>query len=101
MAGINLIPEDKEKDLTITWFYDDIPQEYRDFRKFAQAVEQEYQELQKLLAEATEKLKTEGSDAELQAREKYLKKRIDGMEKKFPWLLSELLLEYALWGVPH
>ncbi len=101
MAGINYIPEDKEKDLTVTWFYDEIPEEYREFRKFAQALEQEYQELRQLLAETEVGLKTQNTAPELRVRARYLKKRIHGLEKKFPWLISEQLLEYALWGVPH
>jgi hypothetical protein len=99
MTNINLLAH--EKDLTITWFYDDIPQEYRDFRQFAQAVDQEYQELRLVLAQTTEMLQTRGGDPELQARWAYLKKRIARLEEKFPFLVSEQLLEYALWGVPH
>ena len=101
MTGINYIPADEEKDLTLTWFYDEIPEEYRQVRKFVQVLEQEYLELRQLLEETEEKLQTQSTDAELQARTKYLKKRIAGLEKKFPWLVSEQFLEYALWGVPH
>lgn len=101
MAGLNYIPADKEKDLTLTWFYDEIPEEYRQFRKFALALDQEYQELRQLLTETEAMLQTQGSTAELQARAKYLTKRICHLENKFPWLVSAQLLEYALWGVPH
>jgi hypothetical protein len=101
MTGINYIPADKEKDLTLTWFYDEIPEEYRQVRKFVQVLEQEYLELRQLLEETEEKLQTRSTDAELQARTKYLNKRIAGLEKKFSWLVSEQFLEYALWGVPH
>jgi hypothetical protein len=96
MAGLNYFPEDKEKELSVTWFYDDIPQAYRDVRKFAQAVEQEYQELRQLQAETEERLKNQSTPAELQARAKYLKKKINGLETKFPWLVSEQLIECAL-----
>jgi hypothetical protein len=101
MAGINYIPAEKEKDLTLTWFYDEIPEEYRQVRKFTQVLEQEYLELRQLLEETEEKLLTQSADAELQVRTKYLKKRIAGLEKKFPWLVAEQCLEYALWGVPN
>jgi hypothetical protein len=99
MSKINLLTD--EKDLTITWFFDDIPQDYRDFRQFAQAVDQEYKELRQVLAETNSLLQTRGGDPELQARSAYLKKRIARLEEKFPFLVSEQLLEYALWGVPH
>lgn len=99
MKKINLL--DDEKELTMTWFFDDIPQEYRDFRHFAQAVDQEYQELRQVLAKTSDLLKTQGADPELQARSAYLTKRIARLEEKFPFLVSEQLLEYALWGVPH
>jgi predicted patatin/cPLA2 family phospholipase len=101
MTGINYIPADEEKDLTLTWFYDEIPEEYRQVRKFVQVLEQEYLELRQLLEETEEKLQIQSTKAELQARTKYLKKRIAGLEKKFPWPVSEQFLEYALWGVPH
>jgi hypothetical protein len=64
-------------------------------------VEQEYQELRQLFTETQEQLQTQDPDIELQARARYLRKRIAGLEEKFPWLISEQLLEYALWGVPH
>jgi hypothetical protein len=101
MKEINYLPAEKEKDLTLTWFYDEIPEEYRQVRKYTQEVEQEYQELRQLLLKTQEKLQTRHTDVELQARARYLKKRITGLEEKFPWLISEQFLEYALWGVPH
>lgn len=101
MADSNYIPADKEKELTLTWFYDDIPEEFRQVRKFAQMVEQEYLELRQLLQEAEEGLGTQSADVELQARTKYLHKRVKGLEKNHPWLVAEQVLEYALWGVPH
>jgi hypothetical protein len=101
MAEINYIAEDDEKDLTLSWFYDDLPEEYRQVRKFVKGLEQEYLELRQLLKETQERLQTQTVDVELEARVKYLKKRITDLEKKFPWLISEQVLEYALWGVPH
>jgi (p)ppGpp synthase/HD superfamily hydrolase len=101
MAEINYIAEDDEKDLTLSWFYDDLPEEYRQVRKFVKGLEQEYLELRQLLKETQERLQNQLADAEIEARAKYLKKRIADLEKKFPWLISEQVLEYALWGVPH
>jgi hypothetical protein len=101
MKKINYIPEDKDKDLTLTWFYDDIPEEFRQVRKNVQGLEEEYLELRQLLKETKERLHNQPTDVEMQARARYLKKRISDVEKKFPWLVSEQVLEYALWGVPH
>jgi hypothetical protein len=101
MTGINYIAEENEKDLSLSWFYDDLPEEYRQVRKFVKGLEQEYLELRQLLKETQEQLQTQTADVELEARVKYLKKRITDLEKKFPWLVSEQVLEYALWGVPH
>ncbi len=101
MTRINYFPEEKDKDLTLSWFYDDLPEEYRQVRKFVQGLEQEYLELRQLLQETEERRQTYPADVELEARAKYLQKRIAGLEKKFPWLVSEQVLEYALWGVPH
>ena len=101
MKKINYIPEDKDKDLTLTWFYDDIPEEFRQVRKNVQGLEEEYLELRQLLKEATDRLHHQPTDVEMQARARYLTKRISDLEKKFPWLVAEQVLEYALWGVPH
>ena len=101
MTGLNYIPEDKEKDLSLTWFYDEIPEEFRQVRKFTQGLEREYLELRQLLKEAEDGLADQKGNVELQARVTYLQKRITGLEKKFPWLVAEQILEYALWGVPH
>ena len=101
MKKINYIPEDKDKDLTLTWFYDDIPEEFRQVRKNVQGLEEEYLELRQLLQETEERLQNQPTDVEMQARFRYLKKRITDLEKKFPWLVAEQVLEYALWGVPH
>jgi|GEM_PF-834483 len=99
--GINYIPEELERELTLTWFFDDLPQEYKDFRQFARAVEREYEELRQLLQAAEEQLAKQPGESELTARVAYLGRRLEGLEKKFPWLVSEQLLEFVLWGVPH
>lgn len=101
MKEINYISKDEEKDLTLTWFYDDIPEEFREVRKNIQGVEQEYLELRQLLKETEDRLQNQINDVEMQARARYLKRRITHLEKKFPWLVTEQVLEYSLWGVPH
>jgi len=101
MKKINHISKDKEKDLTLMWFYDDIPEEFREVRKNIQGVEQEYLELRQLLKETEDRLQNQKNDVETQARARYLKGRITQLEKKFFWLVTEQVLEYSLWGVPH
>lgn len=91
----------EEKDLSLTWFYDELPEEYRRFRREAAPVEREYQELRQLLAAARQALAHQADNPELQARVAYLEKRLRHLESKFPWLTSDIALEYALWGVPH
>lgn len=99
--GLNYIPSDKEKDLTLTWFFDDLPEEYRNFRQYAQTVEREYEELRQILRATEEELMEQPADPNLTTRSAYLLKRLQEMETKFPWLVSDQLLEFALWGVPH
>ncbi len=99
--GLNYIPEELERDLTLTWFFDDLPQDYQDFRRAAQVVEREYAELRQLLQAAEAASRDDADHVELNARVAYLRKRLKGLEEKFPWLVSDQLLEFALWGVPH
>lgn len=99
--GLNYIPADQEKELTMTWFFDDLPQEYKDFRSYAQAVEREYAELRQVFQATEEALAGQGEDVNLRARRAYVRKRLEALEAKFPWLVSDQLLEFSLWGVPH
>jgi len=88
-------------DRDLMWFFNDQPEDYRNFRKKAQALEKEYLELRQLLQTAEAKLRDAPDDENYQAKVKYLTKRIKDLEEKAPWLTSGLLAEYALWGVPH
>lgn len=83
------------------WFFDKQPEDFRTFRKEARALEREYLELRQLLQAAENNLEAEPANENLQAKVRYLKKRIKGLEEKAPWLTSGLIIEYALWGVPH
>jgi hypothetical protein len=88
-------------DEDLMWFFDDQSEDYQNFRKEAQALEREYLELRQLLRAAEDNLKADPDDENFQAKVRYLTKRIKGLEEKAPWLASGLMLEYALWGVPH
>lgn len=83
------------------WFYDDQSEDYKIFRQEARALEREYLELRQLLQAAEKNLEAEPGNENFQAKVRYLTKRVKGLEGKAPWLNSSLLLEYALWGVPH
>jgi hypothetical protein len=96
--------DEKERlvmDKELMWFFDEPSEDYQNFRKEAQALEKEYLELRRLLQEAEKNLKAEPGNADLRVKVDYLAKRIKGLEEKFPWLASGLMLEYALWGTPH
>jgi hypothetical protein len=88
-------------DPKLMWFFDEQPEDYQNFRKEAQALEREYLELRQLLQAAAKNLQAEPDNKGLGVKVEYLTKRIKGLEEKFPWLTSGLMLEYALWGVPH
>jgi hypothetical protein len=90
-----------DEDRDPMWFFDEQPEDYKIFRKETQALEQEYLEVRKLLAEAENNLKAESDNENFQAKVRYLTGRIKGLEEKAPWLTSGLMLEYALWGTPH
>ena len=85
----------------LMWFYDDQPEDYKNFRQEARALEKEYLELRQHLQGAEKNLEAEPGNENFQAKVKYLTKRIKDLEEKAPWLTSGLLMEYALWGVPH
>ncbi|MFZ5447918.1 MAG: hypothetical protein ACOZFS_04690 [Thermodesulfobacteriota bacterium] len=88
-------------DKDLMWFFDELPEDYKNFRREAKGPEREYLELRNLLQVAEAKLHAEPGNEDLQAKVGYFKKRIKRLEEKFPWLASDLMLEYSLWGVPH
>jgi prefoldin subunit 5 len=88
-------------DEDLMWFYDDLSEDYKNFRKEAQALEKEYLELRQLLGAAEASLNADPADENLQAKVRYLTKRIKDLEAKAPWLASGLMPEFALWGAPH
>lgn len=83
------------------WFYDEPEELLQAFRKETQPVEKEYLELRVLLRDTEAALRGEPENAHLKARVKYLKKRIEDLEKLAPWVASDTPWEVLLWGVPH
>ena len=73
-------------------------EEWQAFRKMAQPLETEHLELRVLLRDAETALGANPEDEKLKARVKYLKKRLEELEKKAPWINSDAPLEIQLWG---
>lgn len=82
------------------WFYDE-SEEWQAFRKEAQPLEREHLELRVMLRDAVNARRTNPEDEYLKARVKYLRKRLEDLEKKAPWISADVPVEVLLWGVPH
>ncbi len=85
------------------WLYDDMP-EMKDFqvlRREIKRLEKEYLELRTLLRDAEADLRSDSDNEYLQAKVKYLKKRIKDIEKKGPRLAAYHPLEISLFAPPH
>jgi hypothetical protein len=93
--------EEQAMDKDPMWFFDAAPEDYKNFRKQALPVEREYLELRVLLRDAEKVLRDEPENEYNQAKVRYLKNRLKDLEEQYPWLVSGLLPEYGLWGVPH
>jgi hypothetical protein len=93
--------EKQAMDQDLMWFFDDTPEDFRDFRQKALPLEREYLEIRRLLREAEAALRAEPENEYNQARVTYLKKRLKDLEEQAPWLVSGLLQEFGLWGNPH
>lgn len=74
------------------------PEEWQTFRKEAQPLENEYLELRVLHRDAEVALRANPENEHLKAKVKYLKKRLEELEKKAPWISSDAPREILLWG---
>lgn len=85
------------------WFYDEIgeTEEWQSFRMDALPLEREYLEIRALLRDTEAALRDDPENNHLQAQVKYLKKRLEGLERQAPWISSDVPIEVLLWGVPH
>jgi hypothetical protein len=83
--------------------YDDpeVLDEIQSFRKEASAVEREYLEIRVLLRDAEADLRDDPDNKELKARVSYLTRRLEDLERRFPWIVSDTPIEIALWAPPH
>jgi len=85
------------------WIYDDHSENehFQSLRKEVQLIEREYLELRILLRDAETALRSDPDSEYLNAKVKYLTKRVKDLEKKAPRLAAEYPLEIALFGPPH
>lgn len=91
----------KNKQSEPMWFYDDPEELWQAFRREAGSVEREYLELRTAMRDAEEALRVDPVNESLNARVKYLRRRMSDLEKQVPWITSETPVEVLLWGVPH
>lgn len=87
--------------MSIMWFYDDVPEEYRAFRQEAERLEQEHLETRKALQKAEETLRAEPENALLQTRVAELQNKLAELDKQAPWISQGGMREFLLWGSPH
>ena len=93
--------ERRKKKREPMWFYDEPDELWHAFRQEVRPLEKEYLELRVLLRDTEVALRDEPENEHLKARVKYLKKRVEDLERKAPWIALEVPIEVLLWGVPH
>ena len=71
-----------------------------EFHREYQHVEREYLELRILLRDAEAALRAEPDDGDLRVRVYYLKRRLEVLEGKYPWIASDKPPEIAFWVPP-
>jgi len=87
--------------MSLHWFFDEIPDDYRTFRRRAEELEQDYLDVRQRRRQAQTELEQEPDNEVQQARVRYLHRRQADLERQAPWLAAEVLHEVALWGCPH
>lgn len=83
------------------WFYDEPEELWREFRRDAGRVEREYLEIRVALRDAEAGLRVRPEDEYSIAQVKYLRRRLEELEKLAHWLSVDYPKEVLLWGVPH
>lgn len=82
------------------WFHEEAKEviQWESFRKEALPLEKEHLELRVLLRDAEEALRADPGNENLKARVEYLKKRLEELDRKAPWISSDIAIEELLWG---
>lgn len=85
------------------YLYDDMKemQDFQNYQEEVRRLEGEYLEIRVLLREAEEQLRADPQSEYLQAKVKYLHKRLKGLESLAPRLAADHPLEISLWAPPH
>jgi len=85
------------------WLYDDAREmeEFQNYQKEVRRLEREYLEIRVLLRDAEADYRTDPGSEYLEAKVKYLKKRLKDLEGKAARLASDHPLEIALFAPPH
>jgi DNA-binding transcriptional regulator GbsR (MarR family) len=87
--------------MSLMWFYDDVPEEYRVFRQEAERLEREHLETRKALQEAETALRADPDNPALQNDAAELKDKLAELDKRAPRISRGDLLEMLIWGSPH
>ena len=85
------------------WLYDDLREmeDFQNYQKEVRLIEREYLEIRVLLRAAEEDYKKEPDSEYLEAKVKYLKKRLKGLESQAARLAADHPLEISLFAPPH
>jgi hypothetical protein len=85
------------------FLYDDAGEmeEFRIYQREVRGLEGEYLEIRILLRDAEEELRADPESEYLNAKVKYLQKRLKDLEGRAPRLAADHPLEIALWAPPH
>jgi hypothetical protein len=85
------------------WLYDDAGEmeEYQIYQQEVRRLESEYLEIRVLLRDAEEDFRADPDSEYLDAKVKYLQKRLKDLESQSPRLAADHPLEIALWAPPH
>jgi tRNA A37 N6-isopentenylltransferase MiaA len=87
--------------MSLMWFYDEVPEEYRQFRQEAQHLEKEHLETRTALRDAQAARRADPENPALQVRVTELETKLADLDKRAPWISQGSQLEMLLWGVPH
>ena len=85
------------------WLYDDAQdmEEFQILRREIKRLEKEYLDLRIQLRDTEADLRSDPDSEYLQAKVKYLSKRLKNLEKEGPRFAADYPLEIALFGPPH
>ena len=85
------------------WLYDDLKemQDFQILRDEVKRLEKEYLDIRIQLRDTEADLRSDPDSEYLQAKVKYLCKRMKNLEKEGPRFAADYPLEIALFGPPH